>query len=305
MNNAERTEPKHNWHTAFYAAIQAELVDYLDVLEFSQEHILNDQPLRMDVLIIKQKQNVKINKNIASHFKAHNIIEYKSPKKSLNMRDYIKTIGYACLYQAIARVDYKKITITYVCTRNPVKLLNALKDNPLHQVTQPRPGIYDIQGDRFPIRIIESKSLTSEDSIWIKNLNENVEINQAEQVFNQYNSINRKIHLAAYLQVFMEANEKRIKELIDMGQARKGKRNVLDELIVELGMHVKYLTEGKAEGEAKGKAEGKAEGTAQTKNTMLTVFKCFMANDPIDQIAVKTNLSVEELEQMKQELQLT
>jgi len=72
-----------------------------------------------------------------------------------------------------------------------------------------------------------------------------------------------------------------------------------------LGMHVKYLTEGKAEGEAKGKAEGKAEGTAQTKNTMLTVFKCFMANDPIDQIAVKTNLSVEELEQMKQELQLT
>jgi len=143
---------KYNWHTAFFAAIQAELVDYLDVLEFLQEHPLNDQPLRMDVLIIKQKRGVKITKNIASHFKAHNIVEYKSPQKSLTMRDYIKTIGYACLYQSIARVDYKKITITYVCTQNPKKLLDELNHNPLYQVTQLHPGIYDIKGDRFPIR---------------------------------------------------------------------------------------------------------------------------------------------------------
>ena len=49
MTNVEATQ----WHSAFFQAIQVELKDYSQFLTFESEHQLTTEPLRMDILIIK------------------------------------------------------------------------------------------------------------------------------------------------------------------------------------------------------------------------------------------------------------
>ncbi|MDR0654682.1 MAG: hypothetical protein LBG22_00060 [Treponema sp.] len=61
------------WHTAFCDAIRMELLDYAGILDFDIEHPLTKEPLRVDVLIIKKKKNVVIDRNIAAIFRGRNI----------------------------------------------------------------------------------------------------------------------------------------------------------------------------------------------------------------------------------------
>ena len=73
----EKTE-KLKWHPAFLQAIQHELFEYRDSLEFKYEYPLTEEPLRIDLLIIKKPKQLAIEKNIARIFRADNILEYKS-----------------------------------------------------------------------------------------------------------------------------------------------------------------------------------------------------------------------------------
>ncbi|MDR2757307.1 MAG: hypothetical protein LBC20_16535, partial [Planctomycetaceae bacterium] len=76
---------KTSWHPAFWGAMQLELKEYRDVLEFTSEYQLTSEPLRIDVLIIKKLKDVVIDKNIARIFRTYNIFEYKSPSDSLTV----------------------------------------------------------------------------------------------------------------------------------------------------------------------------------------------------------------------------
>jgi hypothetical protein len=95
--NKPRPE-KLKWHPAFLQAIQLELVDYKDSLEFKYEHQLTTEPLRIDLLIIKKPSDLAIDKNIARVFRTDNIVEYKSPGDYLSVKDFLKVYAYACLY---------------------------------------------------------------------------------------------------------------------------------------------------------------------------------------------------------------
>jgi len=54
-----------SWHTAFLQAVQLELSDYSDSLEFKYEYLLAGEPLRIDLLIVKKRKGVTVDKNIA------------------------------------------------------------------------------------------------------------------------------------------------------------------------------------------------------------------------------------------------
>jgi len=56
------------WHPAFVEAFQTELEDYRDVLTFTSEYQLTAEPLRIDLLVVKKKKGVRIEKNIARIF---------------------------------------------------------------------------------------------------------------------------------------------------------------------------------------------------------------------------------------------
>jgi hypothetical protein len=81
-----RGRGKLQWHPAFFQAIQVELFDYRDYLEFTYEYHLTSEPLRIDLLIIKKKEDVVIHKNIARIFRTDNILEYKSPTSNRTVK---------------------------------------------------------------------------------------------------------------------------------------------------------------------------------------------------------------------------
>lgn len=70
------------WHPAFQAAMQIELAQEADKLQFLKEFNLTNGPLRVDTLVIKADRGVRIQKRIGRIFRQYNILEYKSPSKS-------------------------------------------------------------------------------------------------------------------------------------------------------------------------------------------------------------------------------
>ncbi|GMO37144.1 MAG: hypothetical protein Ta2F_13340 [Termitinemataceae bacterium] len=125
-NSTERDNIK--WHPAFVEALQAELIQYKDVLSFESEHNLTSAPLRIDVLIIKKEKDIEIKKKIATSFKAHNIIEYKSPDDYLSINDFYKVYAYLYLYKSFENVDITDLTLTFSIICYPREVFKHLQD---------------------------------------------------------------------------------------------------------------------------------------------------------------------------------
>ena len=115
------------WHPAFIQALQLELKDYKDVLEFYPEYQLTSEPLRIDCVVIKKIKNVEIKKNIAKVFKTWNILEYKSPDDYTSVEDFYKVYAYACLYASFEKVPVNNLTVSFIGSRYPRELLNHLQ----------------------------------------------------------------------------------------------------------------------------------------------------------------------------------
>jgi hypothetical protein len=82
-NSGSNRPEKLKWHPAFLQALQLELIEYKNSLQFKYEYQLTAEPLRVDLLIIKKPRDLAIEKNIARIFKSDNIIEFKSPEDYL------------------------------------------------------------------------------------------------------------------------------------------------------------------------------------------------------------------------------
>ena len=106
------------WHPAFFADIQIELKEDADNLVFESEHQLSKKPMQIDVLIIKKEKDRPVKKNIGRIFRKYNIVEYKSPGRSLGVDDFYKVYGYTCVYKADVpfadSIPVQELTITFV-----------------------------------------------------------------------------------------------------------------------------------------------------------------------------------------------
>lgn len=113
------------WHPAFEASIQIEFENEIDKMTFEPEHLLSKLPMRIDELVIKLRDDEKIEKNIGRIFRKHNIIEYKSPEDNLTINDFYKVYGYCCFYQSdtehVCEIRPEELTITFICNHYPKK----------------------------------------------------------------------------------------------------------------------------------------------------------------------------------------
>ncbi|MCM1124255.1 MAG: hypothetical protein NC416_16860 [Eubacterium sp.] len=66
-----------NWHEAAACAVEIELRDFADILDFHSEYVLGKNDYRIDLLIIKVLSAQLIPKNIARCFKSYNLFEIK------------------------------------------------------------------------------------------------------------------------------------------------------------------------------------------------------------------------------------
>jgi hypothetical protein len=122
------------------------------------------------VVIIKKFRDVAIQKNIASIFRKENVVEYKSPRDYVSVGDFYKVYGYACLYISLNKADIKDLSLTFVESRYPRELLAHLREVRGYTVEEKLPGIYIIKGDILPIQVIDSRKLSEDENIWLKDL---------------------------------------------------------------------------------------------------------------------------------------
>ena len=275
-------KPRLDWHSAFFAALKAELVDYLDVLQFENEHPLNEQPLRIDALVIKAPPGVEIKKNFAENFRGHNIFEYKSPEDSLGITEYLKTIGYAYLYQAVEDVDYTDISVTFVCAMKPEALFAHLQIDPKNRftVTEKQLGIYEVDGERFPVQVLESKLLPPEENAWLKSLKTNADRAALERVIQSYPAVGEKVNLGAFWYVVSRANVEFIMEVFGMDFEQAEKK--LDVFFEEIGFTQKV--------------------EERTIDKTLIIIKGLQNNIPLAQLSSDTGMPLERVQKIKQEV---
>ena len=182
------TEKKFfQWHPAFYHAMRLELRNEKG-LEFIDEFELTRKPLKIDLMIVQKEADIVINNTIGKIFKAHNIIEYKSPKDDMNIRTFYKAIAYACLYIISPihniQVDARDITITLLRHSKPRKLLDILSDGG-YLIEHTYKGIYYIKGSMFEVQIIVSSELDTSEYKWITALSDNIQQTQYLDLYHE------------------------------------------------------------------------------------------------------------------------
>ena len=221
------------WHPIFVKAMQMELYDYREHLEYRQEHQLTSAPLQIDLLIIKKPRGVTIDKNIARIFRTDNILEYKSPEDYLSIKDFWKVSAYANLYAAITPgVDLSDVTLTFVEDRHPQKLLDYLTATRGYTAKETTPGIYHITGDYLPIQIIESKKLSEAENLWLRSLrNEALQNSTLSAISKEGKKFKSDINIDDYVSHIFRINRKMVKEEETMGW-----RDTLVEILEEDGV---------------------------------------------------------------------
>ena len=162
------------WHGGFYSAVQYELHEYKDYLDFQYEHQLSEEALRVDVLIIKKDKDVRIEKNIGRIFRKHNIFDFKSESDSFSIWDYSKVFGYAFMYSSFEKVLVSDITVSITLTIFPRELVKYLEKERGLKVRDMGDGLYYIDGEFFPVQILESKRLSPVNNVYLRNLRSNL-----------------------------------------------------------------------------------------------------------------------------------
>lgn len=244
---------KIKWHPAFEAAIQLEFKEYKNYLEFLVEHQLTDEPLRIDVVIIKKLKDIKINKKIGKLLEKYNIFEYKSPKDYISIDDYYKVRAYAYLYKVLSgetnSISLDEITITLVSNRRPNKLIEYIKNNTKINISKVDSGLYYIEDTDIKTQLIVTKELLDEESAYLKILQlKHNNKNSLKKILTEYLENEKDPLYSIIMNVLAEANPEEIMGVYkDMGKPQLSKENM--DLLVEIMKNMKidedFMNEGR------------------------------------------------------------
>jgi hypothetical protein len=223
--------------------VQLTFYPYRKNLSFVFEHPLNSEPLRIDVVIIKKKQGVVIDNPIGAMFRGVNILEYKSPADHLSVQNFHKVGAYARLYCVQNGVDTRDMTISFVTASYPRKLFDYLRKECRFKVSERHPGIYYVEGDIFPIQIIETKRLEGEKvGIWLKELRGGLKGEELKKIIEMSREMPKGAPLSAYLHTVLRANSSGFKEIVAMSDAS------FEAVLEECGLTEKWIAEGMENG---------------------------------------------------------
>ena len=213
---------KIQWHPAFMAAMDLELIQNRNDLIYEKEYNLNTKPLEIDLLVIKKNPSVHIANEIGYLFKGHNIVEYKSPEDHLDIDTFYKSMAYASLYKSYGKtVDEIKaddITVSIIRETKPEGLFRYLKEHGF-SVTNPYQGIYYIKGQiMFPAQIIATGELDKKNHKWLRALSGQLQRDNIQELLDSRNGMTQKSDLEladSILEVCIGANRQVIEELME------------------------------------------------------------------------------------------
>ncbi len=205
------------WHDGFHAALQIELKGESARLRFRSEYELYKKSLRIDTVVIKESDDTPVQKNIGKIFRKHNLIEYKSPDDYLSIDDFYKVYGYACLYQSntqkIHEISMEDITITFVCSHFPRKMLKLLKNERNIEAVQKGKGIYWLVNDPVSMQIIVNTQLPPRENRWLSSLRRNLAMDMnTKRLLGEYKGHRESNLYQAAMDLIMRANQKTMEE---------------------------------------------------------------------------------------------
>lgn len=205
---------KIKWHPAFYAATELELHEDINNLEIIPEYNLSKEPIRIDLLILKNKcKSTSIKNEIGHIMKTYNIIEYKSPEDALTIDDFYKTLGYACLFKGYGEnvdlIPGNELTISVFRETFPRRLINSLIKLGLFVIEQ-YPGIYYVTGNiPMPAQIVVINQLLPENHSSLRILTRNAVKADVERFLKMSNELSEqgdRDNIDAVLQASISAN---------------------------------------------------------------------------------------------------
>ena len=257
MNTEEGGKIK--FHYGFYGAIKLIYESAKSSYVFLQEQQLGDEPVRLDMLIVRKNERHVLTDPIGQFFRGHNILDYKSPDDALNINDFYKSQGYACIYKGIGNVDKisgTELTVSIFRHAYPREMFAALAKEG-RGTASPHPGIYHITGPlTIPAQVVVTSQLPEGEYEALKVLTRNA--NEADVVkFLEDNRDNQDAaeDISAILRVSIAANEALFLRLEKEG------------LIVEAFERV--FCKEFAEARSRGRDEGRAEEREIIRNRLI------------------------------------
>lgn len=296
------TLEKIQWHPAFYAATELELQEDIEHLEFTREYNLSKEPIRIDLLIIKEpNRGMKIKNEIGHIMRQYNVIEYKSPEDNLTIDDFYKTIGYACLYKGygkhVDQIPIEELTVSIFRESYPRKLFLTLAQQG-HKIEEKYAGIYYICNLPFPVQIVVMKQLRREGHKSLKVLSAKAKKEDVKGFLKETEELcspREKQNVDAVLQASVRANYELYEEIRRESTMCEALRELMkDEIEKDVNAAKKIaIKEGREQGIAEGRAKGIAEGRAEGEANIIRIMNKNGLSPEL--IATSTGKSIEDV----------
>ena len=289
------------WHPGFCGAVEFELRDNQDILEFNPDFQVSKGPLFLDLLVIKKLRNIQISNEIGRIFRTYNVCEFKGYGDSLTIDDYFKTIAYASLVKnsgtTVNQIPAAEITLSFIQNSFPREMLRLLEASGAVIVEQ-FPGVFYLsrgphgEGDvLFPTQVIVTSRLERASHCSLRILTRNAEEADVRLFLNEAQSGTEK-HVRqivdAILQVSVPANFTLFEQIRRDDSMCQALFDLMKDKIEERERRV--YQEGEMEGLQKGLQKGLITGS-------VNIYRNEMALDDqtiIEKIASKFNLSPEQ-----------
>jgi len=201
----------------------------------------------------------------------------------VSVADFYKVYGYACLYTSFKRLPITNLTVSFIESRYPKKLLGHLRDERGYTVAQTSPGIYTVSGDVLPIQVIDSRRLPAEENLWLKSLSGELSPPEVQRISEEIARQGKAVRIAAYLDVIARANVETMKEAVQM---KRKSSLTLEQMFEDVGWIAKWEARGEIKGE-----ERKAYAIAQNMVNMGL---------PLETVVSATQLKPEQVQTMYQ-----
>jgi len=266
VNTAKAQKPKRKPPTPFHPAAFTAFGYYLreyqkdDGLTLREEQHLSKQSLRIDILIIKKKPGLKIDRCWARIFRGHNIVEYKSPVDNPpTMEVFDKVVhGYAGLYASQEQVSLTDMSATIVCYKKPKKLFETLEKDLDYRVLQKEPGIYYIMykgaapEKSLAIQVVVSSELPDSEFL-LKDLNGDIGHAGAQRLVELSNKGEEHwMHLAPWVATVYNKN---LTFLLKEGYV-DDMQSMVRNIAIATGLDNVFRQEGRQEGWQEGERKG-------------------------------------------------
>ncbi len=225
------------YHNGFYGAVHAVYEPTNVKMEYKQEHDLGDEPVRMDMLLIKQ-ESIPLSDPIGSFFKTHNVIEYKSPDDKLNIDAFCKAAGYALIYKGLGKtvnsIPLEELTVSLFRHSFPREMFEALQTYGF-SVQETHPGIYHVSGPMcVPVQVVIASRLPQGEYEEFKILAKNAKKEDVLKVLSKVGGDDRMAeYVSAILRVSVAVNEELYKEIEEEGIMTEAVRRVFSKELDE------------------------------------------------------------------------